>query len=266
LSHHTVPRTPERIWAADPGLELSHFTARRAFPLHFHAEGIVAVIVEGAEIVCVDGRPEIAEAGSIVVLESERPHLNEPITADGARYRGFYIDASLLSGAGDRRRLATHVLHNGRLVKELVDLHRSLEDHPSAEAVADAKRLVARVFDVVPPAAVTLPPPEELRAIAQVLRDRCAEQFVWADLANAVSVSPAHLARRFHAHFDVPPHLYQTQYRIARAKRLLQHAMPLSVTALECGFYDQSHFTHQFTRYVGQTPAAFARKQDFARS
>ena len=266
LRHDCPHGKVERIWSTDPTLELSHYTARRPFPLHFHAEGIVAVIVEGAESICVDGRREVASTGSIVVVESERAHRNEPVAAEGARYRGFYLEASLLSDAGDRPRLTTHVLRDRRLAKELVELHRTLEERPSSEAVADAKLLVARVFDAAPNVRATWAPPEEIRTVAQVLRDRCAERLAWIDLARSVDASAAHLARRFRAHFGVPPHLYQTQYRIARAKRLIQRCIPLATIAIECGFSDQSHFTHQFTSYVGQTPGAFAGEQNSTRS
>jgi len=258
-------RDPSRIWSTDPALELSHYTARRAFPLHFHAEGIVSVVVSGAARVCVDGRSEMADEGSIVVLEPERAHLYQPVGAGGTRYRGFYVNAALLQGTLAGRRLASNVMRNGRLSWDLIELHRSLEERPAPAVVAAAKQLVARVFDDALLACAECVPPEEVQRVARDLRERCAERLSWNDLARSVGVSAAHLARRFRSHFGVPPHLYQVQYRIARAKRLIQRRLGLATTALDCGFSDQSHFTHQFTRYVGQTPGAFLRAQDSTR-
>src|SRR5215216_2168576 len=91
-----------RIWSTDATLELSHYTARRPFPLHFHLEAIVAVIVEGAEAISFDGHRELAEVGSVVVIEPERAHANEPVTADGACYRGFYVASSSLPAMSGR--------------------------------------------------------------------------------------------------------------------------------------------------------------------
>jgi len=254
-----------RIWSTDPSLELSHYTALRPFPLHLHAAAIVAVIVEGAETVQVDGRPELADTGSIVVLEPDRPHLNEPIVRQGARYRGFYLESPLLAVAGDDEPLAAHVLHDVPLARALVDLHRGMEEHPSPDAVTEAKRVVVEMFRRLPRTRRPVPVSQEIRHIAQILRERCAERLSWANLARDADAGASHLARRFRAERGVPPHLYQTQFRIDRAKRLPKTGTPLAVTASECGFCDQSHFSHQFFRYVGQTPGAFARAQNSTR-
>jgi AraC-like DNA-binding protein len=55
----------------------------------------------------------------------------------------------------------------------------------------------------------------------------------------------------------MPPHAYQIQLRIMRAKLLLKKWPIASVAALT-GFVDQSHFTRQFKRLVGVTPAQYA--------
>jgi AraC-like DNA-binding protein len=55
----------------------------------------------------------------------------------------------------------------------------------------------------------------------------------------------------------MPPHAFQTQVRVANAKRLLRGGSAILQVALETGFADQSHLTRCFTRFVGLTPGAY---------
>jgi AraC-like DNA-binding protein len=55
----------------------------------------------------------------------------------------------------------------------------------------------------------------------------------------------------------MPPHEYQLQVRIARAKSALRTGSPIAQVALDMGFADQSHFTRVFKRLVGGTPAQY---------
>jgi len=258
-------RQPAKIWSSDSTLELSHFTVRRPFPLHFHLEAIVAVIVEGAEVIVVNGRREIAEVGTIVVLEPECAHWNEPIGTRGVRYRGFYISSDLLPGRDRDGALSKHIIRDRRLAADLTELHQSLERHPFSPASADARTVVLTAFGLAARASVARSLPAEMRQVARTLQDRCTERLAWLELAGAVGGSAAHLARRFTRHFGIPPHQFQIQHRIALAKRLIREHLSLAAVAFDCGLTDQSHLTNQFARYVGLSPGAFAHAQDSTR-
>jgi AraC-like ligand binding domain len=185
---------PAKLWSSDPTLELSHCALRHAFPLHFHLEAVVAVIVEGAEAIAVNGRREVAEAGSIVVLEPERAHSNQPIAADGVRYRGFYVGSALLPDRESDAPLSEHVIRNRRLAVDLAALHQGLEQDPHPSAIAEAKAGALKALSLAARAPVTRVLPDEMRQIAGTLRDRCSERLAWAELVRAVGRSPAHLA------------------------------------------------------------------------
>jgi AraC-like DNA-binding protein len=55
----------------------------------------------------------------------------------------------------------------------------------------------------------------------------------------------------------MPPHEYQVQVRIMKAKTFLRLGRSISETASLVGFVDQSHFTRHFKRLVGITPGKF---------
>jgi AraC family transcriptional regulator len=80
------------------------------------------------------------------------------------------------------------------------------------------------------------------------------------ELAAACDVSHAHFTRAFRQSTGVPPHRWLIERRIEMAKGLLQHSSkPIAEIAVTCGFSDQSHLTHLFSKRVGHSPATWRR-------
>jgi AraC-like DNA-binding protein len=100
------------------------------------------------------------------------------------------------------------------------------------------------------------PPPGWLRHVRQALNDRHSERELRiADLASAVGVDPAHLARTFRGHYGMTAGAYLREIRVQRAAdALTRSSVPLSQIALDAGFADQSHFTRLFRTAYGVTP------------
>lgn len=96
-----------------------------------------------------------------------------------------------------------------------------------------------------------------VREAREYLQDNPAEKVSLDRLARLVNLSRFHLARAFSEEVGLPPHAYQTQARIARAKPLLLDGWPISRVAREVGFADQSHFTRRFKDLVGVTPGRY---------
>ncbi len=73
-------------------------------------------------------------------------------------------------------------------------------------------------------------------------------------------MSKSTFKRTFTRLFEVSPGQYLLRVRLNAARRLLETTDKLiSDIALECGFYDQSHFSRLFQRARGLTPGAYRR-------
>jgi AraC family transcriptional regulator len=82
-----------------------------------------------------------------------------------------------------------------------------------------------------------------------------------ADLARIVHLSTSHLFRAFKESFGETPRAYITRQRMRYAQaKMLNSRDPLSKIALECGMYDQAHFSRVFRRIVGVNPRAWRRQ------
>jgi AraC-like DNA-binding protein len=79
------------------------------------------------------------------------------------------------------------------------------------------------------------------------------------DLAAKVGISQKHLIHLFDQQVGVRPKQLD---RILRFNRVLSTVAKLkdvdwSAVALDCGYYDQSHFIHDFEAFSGMTPSAY---------
>jgi len=76
-----------------------------------------------------------------------------------------------------------------------------------------------------------------------------------AELAGRAGMSLRSFERYFHENTGESPTRYRLRCRIERAKELLR-ASDASILeiAMECGFWDQSHFTRIFHQETGMTP------------
>jgi AraC family transcriptional regulator len=80
------------------------------------------------------------------------------------------------------------------------------------------------------------------------------------EVAQECGLSVAHFSRAFRRTLGVAPHNWLIEQRIVLSKeKLRDDRLSLTDIAAECGFCDQSHFTHHFTRIVGVSPGAWRR-------
>lgn len=81
-----------------------------------------------------------------------------------------------------------------------------------------------------------------------------------ADLARRAGVHPVYLARRFRECFGTSPRAHRARMRLARAAQGIAVARaPLADVALDAGYCDQPHMSHEVRLATGLTPRALRR-------
>jgi AraC-like DNA-binding protein len=97
--------------------------------------------------------------------------------------------------------------------------------------------------------------------VARAVRDRLADELLepptLADLAADLDLSRYQLLRAFRTTTGMPPYAWLAQYRVTRARTLLETGLRPAEVASLVGFADQAHLTRWFRRVLGVTPAAY---------
>ncbi|TLD71411.1 AraC family transcriptional regulator [Phragmitibacter flavus] len=80
-------------------------------------------------------------------------------------------------------------------------------------------------------------------------------------LASLAHLSVSQLQREFSRLFSMSPIEYVTRVRLHMASRQLEQSTnPVGQIALDCGFYDQSHFTRVFRTRTGLSPLEYRQR------
>ena len=104
--------------------------------------------------------------------------------------------------------------------------------------------------------------PRRERIVKQLILANLGESLAIADLAQACALSRSHFSRAFKCTTGLSPQEWIRQQRIQRAKKLIiSTALSLTQISLECGFCDQAHFCHMFTRSEGVNPMTWRHHQ-----
>ncbi|MFH8836175.1 helix-turn-helix domain-containing protein [Streptomyces sp. NPDC017868] len=89
------------------------------------------------------------------------------------------------------------------------------------------------------------------------LLDRTAGRLPIGELATRTGWSLRHLENRFREQIGLTPKRLARVLRLNRAIRLLATGGGAAGVAADCGFYDQSHLSREFTAMTGMPPGRF---------
>ena len=244
----------------------------RVVPKHWHEEFQVVLIDGGDGELLYRGAWRPTPNGSVFLMPPGEVHGNRAKGNQGCNYRTLNIHMDLLQeaanqvagrSAGDPA-FRRPVVYQTDLVARLGRTHQRLRDSSTflerESLLLDALvQLIKRCGERIPGSHVLRRERLAVRRVRDFLVAHYVENVSLGQIARLAGLSPYHLNRVFAAELGLPPHAFQAQQRVVRARVLLRQGRPLAEVAAETGFADQSHLTRIFKRVVGITPGAYQR-------
>lgn len=237
------------------------------YPRHWHDEFYLCAILDGGGYLDCPGGSMFTPRGTLVMVPSGEVHANRKLECT---FQCIFMEFKALQSEVEKfvdrtisgLNFRTAVIDDSRTMASFLRLHRSLERPGSRlrrenALLAFLHKLVARH------STASIPLPRDgnedcaVRRSKQFLDEHYADGVSLHDLARLTGLSPYHLNRSFCRKIGMPPHAYQLQVRIERAKTALRAGSSIALVALATGFADQSHFTRHFKRLVAVTPGEY---------
>lgn len=243
------------------------------YPRHWHDEFHLCAVTAGAGYIECGGTSHFTGCGSLFIVSPGEVHSHrkpEPPVS----FRSIYIDASRLrsaaaelGGCNDRiPGFQAGLLTGPGTRHSFLALHRALENSVS-RLRGESLLLSFLVKLVVRHGGVKAKLPRAgnehriVRRVQEYLAENYAQTVSLEELAQLSSLSPYHLHRMFSRAMGMPPHAYQLQVRIERARSLLRQNREIADVAFATGFADQSHFTRHFKRLMAVTPGEYVGRR-----
>lgn len=247
---------------AVPGFELMLGTheAASVLPRHSHDLPTICCVHSGRFTEYYSGKAVDCGSGMVKVTPAGDPHWNRFDSAAtlGVRIdvdRSRFADVPAVHRVLDERVFASHIVFErfaGRLISEM----RTRDDASPVAVEGLLLELVGRLARV-PDGQRTEHAPW-LQQAHQMVAELHTTRLSLSGVATAVGVHPATLAKAYRRTFGCTVGEHIRVLRLERAAdALARTARPLSDIALECGFYDQSHFSNVFRRRFSCTPGEY---------
>jgi AraC family transcriptional regulator len=244
-------------------LSESAFGPELAIPAHTHENPFLYFVLQGVSTEVFGKRTRSAQPSTLVFHPAEEPHANH-WHGPGGRCLHLEITPPMLA------RLREHAaildgpaeFQGGPPAGVAVRLYREFQRDDNVSPLAMEGLALELMAEIArrPTAVTERTPPRWLHQARDLLQARFAGSPSLDEIAAAVGVHPAHLARVFRQQYGCTMGDYLRRLRVEFACREMTAGdSPLIEIALAAGFADQSHFTKTFKSLVGMTPSEFLR-------
>ena len=241
---------------------------RHNFSRHTHRALCIGVVKQGVRIILCRGERYEVVPDQVFIISPDEAHScgseGKPHTYQLLLITSDVLNMILPKSEEDSYKFKILVFDDKRRFEQLLNLHTVLT---SAETnFFKQSTLVSTIGDVVEYCAdigkalkISHKQYDSVKRAQNFIEIHYEECFSLGDIARYAYLSPYYLIRVFSQIIGIPPHIYQQQVRIRRAKEMLTHGIPIVEVAIKTGFTDQSHFSNVFKKMVGITPGEYTK-------
>ena len=241
------------------GFEIKNATFQNMyFPNHFHLEWSLVFLKEGTEDIYFNGLNFKISKNSFLLIAPYTIHSNG--NEHNWSYTAVYINTDVIKYVCKKLKLNYEAIQSQ-------PYHISYNTSFDALTDANVLEVIAELLTQTDTKNHVIADKKYIMEIADFIVAHSETKITLDILESKFKINKFKIWRLFNAEIGISPMEYQNSIRIEKSKSLFYQTNNITDIALEVGFFDQSHFTHNFKRYIGVTPKQYKNNckilQDF---
>ena len=242
------------------------------FPQHFHTTWSVALIKTGSENLYINNVEYSFTANTLIIIPPYISHAHSGKLNSMWEFEAMYFETDFLNDSGIQlpKSINEHIIIS---TNQIHVLNFQMLSHTFKSSKFNITNFNWFIHTVIKDPQTVLINVIENKHQLEIINDIKIElmksfcnKITLDELSDKYRVDKYKLLRSFKKATGITPNEYVLALRIERAKYLINDGTSFTHSALDSGFYDQSHFYHYFKKYVGLSPSGYKNKLQYITS
>ncbi|PLY07460.1 MAG: AraC family transcriptional regulator [Arcobacter sp.] len=249
-----------------PFIELRYSNSNKHYKRHFHSTFSLGVNKEGVSIYTNNDKSYTLDKNMLSIMNPNAVHSCNSCTEILNKYYMMYLDPSwcmniqkLVNSEIDSFvPVPSDLLEDESVYNKYISLCEYLFlDYTYEEKENELINFFMEFFALFLQEDKEILVDEKFKEIVTFLEENYKENISLEDLSLKFDLNSFYIIRLFKNQMNMTPHSYLLNLKINKSKELLKKGYSIVDTALECGFFDQSHFHRNFLKIVATTPKEY---------
>lgn len=227
-----------------PGIEVKLGNNQYSRHSHVHEAWSLSYVLRGRTVVSLGNWKSVLKENQFIAIPPGVPHLCSPETEHLFTFAVLYVPEPFLNNSNKKFFQPRLGEGDSAVIFEII------ERFIQAESASDLKKSTDKLQNFLKENSTDL----EEEWGSSLLREK--EQYK----NKLLQGSRFQHYRYMRKLFGLGQKKLSTIEKMEKAKKLLSEGIELAELAIECGFYDQSHFCKVFKLYTGLTPTQYLNK------
>lgn len=223
---------------------------------HAHQEYAIGVTLRGIQHYNLDGSLQLSYQNGVMLFNPEQAHDGMAHDETGLDYVMLYIEPQLLLEVTRKKnivRFRAPIVYDYRLEQRILSLANAIL---SEKDEALCSELFLSLTDSLIETNLSTDDKKDNALIEKakdMLHTNLEKVLKLDEICKELNLSKFQLIRLFKAHTGISPYQYFLNYKIERAKQLIEKNRDIYSAVAECGFVDLTHLNKHFKSVYGTT-------------
>jgi AraC-like DNA-binding protein len=240
------------------GISVTHgYNISNAFPVHFHSTYNLGIIELGEREFSYRGIKTVLKQNDIFIVQPFEPHSCKSYDNSSHSYKiiSFDLDTSCY--------FPQLVIYHPDLLGKIREFHALAEYENSSSGLMSLYDEIIRQLKTCSlehnSAVLDEETSSRIRLAKQFIERNCQLDISLKEMSDIACLSEFYFNRFFHKCYGLSPYAYYLVCKMKKSQKVLIKQKSVIETTYDIGFFDQSHFTRHFKKYVGVTPGKYLR-------